>query len=177
LNQTLQQHHLGVEKSNAANEATAADKPSSTLRSALGAFATGVTIVTARNPQGEPVGLTCNSFAALSLSPPLVTWALQAASPSRTAFEQASHFAVNVLSNQQRSLAERFAKRSAQKFDGVALTSAHGLPFLHGAIAMFECKLVSAQVHGDHVLFIGEIAHFEQHPGDPLLFVNGTLQA
>ena len=171
---SLKQHNLGLEKS-----AVAASKPrtpNALLRSALGRFATGVSIVTVRSGDDEPVGLTCNSFAALSLDPPLVTWALQSASPSRVAFEQATHFAVNVLGAEQRLLAEQFAKRSAQKFDGVALTAPHGLPFLKNAIATFECKLISAHEHGDHVLFIGLVEHFEQHAGEPLLFIDGKLQ-
>lgn len=137
-----------------------------------------MTIVTTRDASGAAVGFTCNSFASLSLDPPLVTWALQAQSPSRAAFEQAGSFAVNVLADHQHALAERFARRSSHKFDGVALLDApaSNLPLLHGTLASFECTLVSCQLHGDHVLFIGRVERFAQHAGEPLLFFDGKLR-
>ncbi len=82
------------------------------VRAALGVFATGVTIVTCTDSQGAPVGLTVNSFAALSLEPPLVLWSLRAESPSLATFEAASHFAVNVLAEGQVELSRRFASAS-----------------------------------------------------------------
>ena len=87
-----------------------------TLRSALGRFATGVTIVTCYDADGESVGLTVNSFTALSLDPPLVLWALRVESPSLASFESAGRFAVNVLGEQQLELSRRFASAAPDKF-------------------------------------------------------------
>jgi flavin reductase (DIM6/NTAB) family NADH-FMN oxidoreductase RutF len=147
------------------------------LRDALGRFATGVTIVTCRDAQGAPVGLTCNSFNSLSLEPPMVTWALNAQSPSLTSFERAGQFAVNVLRADQLDLARRFAQRHAEKFKGVALNAGRSLPVLQGALAWFECRTVAMHAYGDHVLFVGGVEAFSDfgHADDPLLFMNGKL--
>src|ERR1700738_4262432 len=77
---------------------------------ALGMYATGVTIITAAGTDGKPYGLTCNSFASVSLNPPLVLWSLVLYSSSLSGFENASHFAVNVLGVSQQALADKFAK-------------------------------------------------------------------
>src|SRR5215467_2071475 len=89
------------------------------FRNALGTYATGVTIITAAGADGKPVGLTCNSFASVSLNPPLVLWSLVLYSTSLNAFQNASHFTVNVLGLSQQALANKFAKSSDDKFDGV----------------------------------------------------------
>ena len=86
------------------------------FRAALGMFATGVTIVTARGPNGTPVGLTANSFNSVSMSPPLVLWSLSRTAGSMPAFERGSHYAINILSAEQHALAERFSSKSADRF-------------------------------------------------------------
>src|SRR6202008_4960664 len=86
------------------------------FRSALGAYATGVTIITAAAADGKPYGLTCNSFASVSLNPPLVLWSLVLYSSSLSVFQNASHFAVNLLGVSQQALANKFAKSSDEKF-------------------------------------------------------------
>src|ERR1700730_12545284 len=96
------------------------------FRDALGTYATGVTIITAAGPDGKPYGLTCNSFASVSLNPPLVLWSLVAYSSSLTAFQNASHFTVNVLGASQQVLANKFAKSSDDKFTGVDWTPGLG---------------------------------------------------
>src|SRR3981189_2634848 len=110
------------------------------FRNALGTYATGVTIITAVAPDGKPYGLTCNSFASVSLNPPLVLWSLGMFSQGLSIFQNASHFAVNVLGESQQALATKFAKSSEDKFAGVecapgvgnAPTLAYSLPNLHG---------------------------------------------
>src|SRR5438270_13270710 len=92
------------------------------FRNALGTYATGVTIITAVGPDGRPYGLTCNSFASVSLNPPLVLWSLGIFSQSMSIFQNASHFAVNVLGASQQALAARFAKSSEGKFAVVEWT-------------------------------------------------------
>src|SRR3954471_12947374 len=89
------------------------------FRNALGTYGTGVTIITAAGPDGKPYGLTCNSFASVSLNPPLVLWSLVSYSQSMTVFQSASHFTVNVLGASQQALATKFATRSDDKFFGV----------------------------------------------------------
>src|SRR5271170_4815661 len=96
------------------------------FRNALGAYATGVTIITAAAADGKPYGLTCNSFASVSLNPPLVLWSLGMFSQGLTVFQNASHFAVNVLGASQQVLANRFAKSSEDKFAGVDWTPGLG---------------------------------------------------
>jgi flavin reductase (DIM6/NTAB) family NADH-FMN oxidoreductase RutF len=147
------------------------------LRSALGRFATGVTIVTCRDTTGAPVGLTANSFSALSLEPPLVLWSLRRASPSLAAFEAASHFAINVLAEPQVELSRRFAVSQAdgeRKFDeGVWTTGLGGAPLLAGCAAVFECERAAVHDGGDHRLFIGRVLRLADIATAPLVFQGG----
>lgn len=145
------------------------------FRAALGTFATGVTIVTARTAQGVLVGLTANSFNSVSLTPPLVLWSLARAAGSMAVFSAGSHYAINVLAADQKALAERFAAKGADRFSGVGFElGAGGAPLLHGAAATFECFNRSRYDEGDHVIFVGEVEHCATRPGaSPLLFHGG----
>ncbi|MES2688217.1 MAG: flavin reductase family protein [Pseudomonadota bacterium] len=144
------------------------------LRTALGQFATGITVVTTRAADGSFVGLTVNSFSALSLEPALILWSLRCSSPSLPVFENAERFVVNVLAEAQVEVSRRFALPIADKFDGVAhAENAWGQPLIHGAAAWFECRTVSRQVAGDHKLFIAEVERFTLSEAAPLLFHAG----
>jgi 3-hydroxy-9,10-secoandrosta-1,3,5(10)-triene-9,17-dione monooxygenase reductase component len=144
------------------------------LRSALGRFATGVTIITCVDGDGQRVGLTANSFNALSLDPPLVLWSLRRASPSLPAFEGATHFAVNVLAESQADLSRRFASQVADKFAEGAWTSGlGGAPVLAGASAVFECETAARHDGGDHRLFIGRVLRLADLSVAPLVFHSG----
>ena len=144
------------------------------FRNALGRFTTGVTIVTCLDAAGTPVGLTANSFNALSLDPPLVLWSLRSASPSMAAFEAAPRFAVNVLSESQVELSRRFASRSENRFADLPWAAGeHGSPVLTGCAAVFECETLSQQTAGDHRLFIGRVLACSESPLPPLLFQAG----
>ena len=145
------------------------------LRSALGRFTTGVTIVTCCDAQGQFVGLTANSFNSLSLDPPLVLWSLRQASPSLAAFEAAPRFAINVLAEAQVELSRRFATRNAEgRFaDGLWALGAHGAPVLAGSAAVFECETLSQQAAGDHRLFIGRVLACADAALPPLVFQAG----
>ena len=144
------------------------------LRNALGRFGTGVTIVTCVDGDGQPVGLTANSFNSLSLDPPLVLWSLRRSSLSLPAFMAAPHFAVNVLAEAQVDLSRRFASAAVDKFaEGQWAAGAGGVPMLAGCAAVFECELVSHQDVGDHVLFIGRVRAISEAPVPPLLFQAG----
>jgi flavin reductase (DIM6/NTAB) family NADH-FMN oxidoreductase RutF len=148
------------------------------LRNALGRFTTGVTIVTCVDAQGRWVGLTANSFNALSLEPPLVLWSLRHASPALQAFQGAGRFAVNVLAESQVELSRRFATSSAggalDRFaDGPWALGEQGSPVLAGCAAVFECETHAHQAAGDHELFIGRVLACTEAPLPPLLFQAG----
>ena len=145
------------------------------FRAALGMFATGVTIVTARGAGGVPVGLTANSFNSVSLNPPLVLWSLARSAGSMAAFERGSHYAINILAAEQHALAERFASKSADRFaDLVFREGAGGAPILDGAAAVFECFNRSRYEEGDHVIFVGEVERCSWRAGaQPLIFHGG----
>ena len=144
------------------------------LRRALGAFVTGVTVVTTRTAAGDPVGITVNSFNTVSLSPPLVLWSLSLRAACFDAFVQSSHFAVNVLGAHQIALSERFATTGGDKFAGVAWRKALvDMPLLDGTPASFICRNVQRFPGGDHLIFVGEVIAFEQGAGAPLVYANG----
>lgn len=144
------------------------------LREALGRFATGVTIVTCLDPELGRVGLTANSFNALSLEPPLVLWSLRRQSAQMLAFARAEHFVVNVLAEDQLALSRRFASRRDDKFDeGDWLPGEGGAPVLAGCTAVFECETFSRQDAGDHVLFIGHVLALAQTALPPLAYHAG----
>ena len=144
------------------------------LRRALGRFVTGVTIVTCRDDNGEPVGLTANSFNALSLDPPLVLWSLRESSSTIGAFTAATHFAVNVLAADQVELSRRFARPTSAKFDEGEWTDGQGgAPLLAGCVAVFECRRHSHHAAGDHMLFIGEVERIGGSASSPLVYHAG----
>lgn len=145
------------------------------FRAALGMFATGVTIVTARGADGTLVGLTANSFNSVSLSPPLVLWSLARRAGSMPAFRAGSHYAINILAAEQHALAERFASKVGDRFAGVAWQEGTaGAPLIEGAAAVFECFNRSRYEEGDHVIFVGEVERCTHRAGaQPLIFHGG----
>jgi flavin reductase (DIM6/NTAB) family NADH-FMN oxidoreductase RutF len=146
------------------------------FRNALGTYATGVTIITAATAGGKPYGLTCNSFASVSLNPPLVLWSLGMFSQGLSTFQNASHFTVNVLGASQEALAQKFAKSSDDKFDGVEWTPGLGnAPVLANSIASFQCRAANRYYGGDHVIFLGAVEAYTYNRHEPLLFARGSF--
>lgn len=157
------------------------------FRNALGAFGTGVTVVTAAlaaaRPHGQAaadspgsrlVGLTANSFSSVSLSPPLVLWSLALSSPSLEVFRAATHFVVNVLAEDQIGLSRRFGRSGGDKFAGVDhRLAACGAPILPGVSAHFECRTQAHYDGGDHVIFLGRVERYEHTDKPALLFSRG----
>ncbi|MBK7647467.1 MAG: flavin reductase family protein [Betaproteobacteria bacterium] len=145
------------------------------LRNALGRYATGVTIVTAIDPDGHPIGLTVNSFAAVSLDPALVLWCLDNSSHNLAAFRKASHHAINVLAADQQDISNRFATWPADRFVGLPWQpGAGGAPVLPGCGATFEIAIETEYAAGDHTIFIGRVERFAETPDlAPLLFHAG----
>jgi len=146
------------------------------LRNALGQFATGVTIVTACGPNGERVGATVSSFNSASLDPPMVLWSLDKRAYSRSSFEASTHFAVHVLGLDQKELAQRFAMRGTDKFEGLQCGGGLGnAPLLADCAARFECETRHRYDGGDHVIFVGEVKRFEHVAAPPLVFHGGAF--
>jgi 3-hydroxy-9,10-secoandrosta-1,3,5(10)-triene-9,17-dione monooxygenase reductase component len=147
------------------------------FRDALGQFATGVAIVTACGEDGERVGATVSSFNSVSLDPPLVLWSLDKNARSRAAFEASTHFAVHILTVEQRELAQLFARRGADKFAGLQCRQGvGGVPLLEQCAACFECETRHRYDGGDHIIFVGEVLQFERQSGSPLLFHGGSFR-
>ncbi len=146
------------------------------FRNALGSYATGVTVITAATPDGKQAGLTCNSFASVSLNPPLVLWSLVIYSPSMSIFQEASHFSVNVLGASQQALAIQFATRAEDKFAGVKWEPGlGGAPVLADAVATFQCRAADRYYGGDHVIFLGAVESYAYNRAEPLLFARGNF--
>jgi flavin reductase (DIM6/NTAB) family NADH-FMN oxidoreductase RutF len=147
------------------------------FRRACAQFATGVTIVTARSPDGTPVGITVNSFTSVSLEPPLVLVCIDRGSSSYPAFRVGANYAVHVLRHDQSELSTRFATRGIgqEKFAGIRMREGlAGTPILPGYVALFECRAVAVQDGGDHGLFVGQVERVEVHESaDPLVFHRG----
>lgn len=150
------------------------------FRNACGRFGTGVIIATCADPNGAPVGVTVNSFSSVSLDPPLVLFCIDHRAFSRTAFRDAQTFALNVLADDQQSLADRFARASADKFSGLDYTTGHGgAPVLPGALATFECDVEAQYPGGDHDILVGRVAAIDFGPdtAKPLLYFGGAYRA
>lgn len=144
------------------------------FRNALGTFTTGVTVITARGTDGNPVGVTANSFNSVSLDPPLVLWSLAKTAGSLPVFEQAEYFAVHILSNEQQDLSNRFAGRGEDKFKDLDVPNGLGnTPLLSGCCARMQCKTAYRYEGGDHIIFVGEVVDLEHSDATPLVFQAG----
>jgi 3-hydroxy-9,10-secoandrosta-1,3,5(10)-triene-9,17-dione monooxygenase reductase component len=159
----------------------AATNPASTFdakhfRQALSQFGTGVAIVTARDQAGAPIGMTINSFASVSLDPPLILWSVQLDSPSSAGFRSADTFAVTVLKADEGTLAARFAKSDMKKFDGMDVSEGWGrVPLVGAGVARFECTTEARHLMGDHEILIGRVMSFHSDPGPALGFHQGKF--
>ena len=142
------------------------------FRSALGAFATGVTVVTTDTPEG-PVAITANSFASVSLDPPLVLWSPAKSSRRFEHFAHAQRFAIHILDETQKSICDGF-NRSKTAFDGLDWsTGPSGVPLIAGVAACFECNLEARHDAGDHVILVGRVIRAHVTGGEPLIFHGG----
>lgn len=145
-------------------------------KGALAKFPTGVAVVTACNCEGQPIGMTVNSFVSISLEPPVVSWSLRLQSSLYGAFAEASSFVVNVLASDQNQLANQFAARADDRFQGVDWVSGvNGDPVLAGVAAIFECEVVSSLIVGDHQIFFGGVIGFAGSDREPLIMHSGKV--
>jgi flavin reductase (DIM6/NTAB) family NADH-FMN oxidoreductase RutF len=147
------------------------------FRDALGAFPTGVAVVTGLNDKGERVGVTVSSFNSVSISPPLVLFSIARHAHSYSAWAGMRGYAVNVLSQQQEEISNRFARALGDKWAGlIVLEGANGLPILPNALAVFECEAYARYNGGDHDIFVGRVTHLRRHAHkqeQPLIFFGG----
>jgi flavin reductase (DIM6/NTAB) family NADH-FMN oxidoreductase RutF/DNA-binding IclR family transcriptional regulator len=144
------------------------------LRRTLGAFVTGVTVVTTIDEDGRFHGVTVNSFSSVSLDPPLVLWSQAVKSHSHPAFSRAERFAVNILADDQIELSNRFAKSSPDKFGGLEVDiGLGGVPLLHGCSARLQCRIFSRMPGGDHTIYVGEVVSIDRAERKSLVFGNG----
>ncbi|MCM6772863.1 flavin reductase family protein [Nocardia sp. CDC159] len=150
------------------------------FRNVLGQFCTGITVITTLDPEGAPAGFACQSFAALSLDPPLVLFCPTKGSRTWTAIERAGRFCVNVLAEDQRELCARFGSRDPDKFAEIPWRpSPLKLPLLDNALATIECTVTTVVDGGDHHIVIGRVLSLSESTpsGRPLLFYRGQYTA
>lgn len=146
------------------------------LRSALGCFATGVTVVTTLRGD-EVVAMVVNSFTSVSLDPPLVLWCVGAASRRYSAFRHAEAYVISVLGSEHARLCADVIGNAEHVGDHLEATLS-GPPAVAGAAAVFECRAHDAIDHGDHALLIGRVVAFHANPeASPLIFHQGRLDA
>lgn len=146
------------------------------FRKALGQFPTGVAIVTAAM-DGRPIGMTANSFAAVSLDPPLILWSVAQSAASHDAFVAANAFAVHFLGADYHELALRFGGRSTDKFGDIRHQPGEtGSPLLDNLAPVFECRTWARYPGGDHTILVGEVIRLIERVHDPLLFHSGVLR-
>lgn len=143
------------------------------FRQACGQFATGVAVATVCGPSGEPHGLTINSFTSVSLTPPLILICIDYRAQVLQVFLRASHFAVNILSDSQQDISNRFAYRAEDRFAGVAWKpGSTGAPLIDGSLATVECATRQVVEGGDHTILLAEAVAVSSGAGDPLLYFN-----
>ncbi|CAB3810488.1 flavin reductase family protein [Paraburkholderia fynbosensis] len=159
-----------------ADSGNPADDPRA-FRRALGQFATGIVVVTADTEMGR-VGNTVNSFASVSLDPPLIVWSLNRTSRSFNAFNGAKRFSVNVLGMDQVKVSQVFSSPDTDKFASVSWKAGkNGAPVLDNSIAVFECDTEVIHDCGDHIILVGRVSYFARFEGKPLLYVQGAYGA
>lgn len=144
------------------------------LRRCLGTFVTGVTVMTALDADGQPDGITANSFSSLSLDPPLIAWSLRLQSRSFQTFKNAQRFAVNILAQDQVSVSNRFATSGVKNFAEVPHTlGLGGVPLINGCASYLECSLEATYPGGDHELFVARVERIQMNDKKPLAYGNG----
>ncbi|HSV45988.1 MAG TPA: flavin reductase family protein [Ramlibacter sp.] len=148
------------------------------LRQALGAFPTGVCLVTTVTADGKREGMTINSFASVSLDPPLILWSIRDDARSAEAFLASRHFTLSILAADQKELAGHFARPAPDKFalyEDQFSVGLGGCPRLLRSVATFECSLWSRYQEGDHTILVGRVGSYSQSEAKPLLFHSGQM--
>lgn len=158
---------------------TQKEKYHRSIRDAFGQFATGVTVVTTVDKQGQPIGLTANSFASVSLEPPLVSWCVDKSSKRYAEFAEADYYSISVLTAEQKAISDLFASRSwdATAFDDIDwFTGHHDVPQIPDVSARFHCQTAHLYEGGDHLIIVGSVLDYDCNPQSPLLFSQGQYE-
>jgi len=143
----------------------------------MGNFATGITVVTTRDKEGKPYGLTVNSFTSVSLNPVLVLVCLDVRLSGLQSFRDSRHFGVSILSEHQEDISRIFAKKDAERPGEIFVEGKLGMPLLRNALAIMECQTVKIYEGGDHLIFLGEVDNAEViQPDHPLLYFRGKYR-
>ncbi len=147
------------------------------FKRALAQFASGVTVVTTRTAEGQPLGLTVTAFCSVSLEPPLVLVSIDNRSEAHEGFRDWGYYGVSLLAENQEAISKRFASGGPGKFEESDLVSGpHGTLLVSGALAHIECRVVSAFPGGDHTLYVGEVLEVDVTPGRPLVYQAGRYR-
>ncbi len=149
------------------------------LRDAFGQFATGVTVVTTRDADNQPIGITANSFASVSLEPPLVSWCVDKSSTRYKEFVDAEFFTISVLTAEQQEVSNLFAMRSWDKtvFDDADwFEGMNAVPQIEGVSARFHCKTAHLYEGGDHIIIVGSVLDYESDASEALVFFQGNYR-
>jgi flavin reductase (DIM6/NTAB) family NADH-FMN oxidoreductase RutF len=150
----------------------------SQFRQLLGHFATGVTILTTKTPEGRPLGMTANSLSSVSLNPPLISVCVDREAEMHAVILQTQEFVVNVLASPQEALARRFSDKHEDRFDGIGYhPSPEGLILLDGVLAHIVCERQATYSAGDHTLVLGHVIGGATRDGRPLLYYRGGYAA
>ena len=143
----------------------------------MGHFATGVTVITTKDKDGTPQGLTANAFMSLSLNPPLILISVDKGATCYSCFEAQNGFTVNFLSEEQEEISRRFATKGVDKFAGLNWKEgSNGAAILDGILGHVECKITQCYDGGDHTIVVGEIVDASAAGERPLLFFKGKYQ-
>jgi flavin reductase (DIM6/NTAB) family NADH-FMN oxidoreductase RutF len=151
------------------------------FRNAMGCFATGITVITVAQDDGEIHGMTANSFTSVSLDPLLVLVCVDHRARTHAHLQARQRFGINILANDQRAISEYYAslvdthqhpETAGARFD----RTSHGTPVLHGVLAYLECRLHSTQVAGDHTIFVAKVEEVVMGKGKPLLYFRGQYK-
>lgn len=146
----------------------------SAFRAVLGRFATGVTVVTARDRRGRDIGMTVSAFASVSLDPPLVLMCIDHSASVYNTLCKAPTFIANILSEGQEAIARRFAETSGNRFDGIGYERGqNGAAVLLDVLGYIECKVIERYEAGDHDIIIGSVELAQTYEGKPLLYYRG----
>lgn len=149
------------------------------FRNALGRFATGVCVITAKVGDAKPFGMTINSFASVSLDPALILWSLQKNSDCFAAFENTKHFAVNILSHDQQAISNQYAKKNEHDLsEGSYRETDNGCVVLNDVVTSFECEISAVHEGGDHLILVGRVLAMnnQEEAREPLLFYAGKYR-
>lgn len=144
------------------------------LRQAFGRFATGIAVITTLTNDGQPYGLTINSFVSVSMAPPMISWNVVRGTTAHQVITQQGKFVVNVLAQDQQHIAQQMTGPIETRFDGITCTpAANGLLLIDGALATFECNTHAMVPAGDHDIILGTVTDFAHRDGPPLVYWQG----